>query len=85
MDFGKRLRLLRESAGLAQGDVAEKLEVSRPAVSSWESGKVRPRLNKLQQLADLFGVTVSDLMGEDAPAIVGSSSTLQKVAGGGPP
>ena len=66
MDFAQKLRQMREKAGLTQGDLAEKLDVSRPAVSSWESGKIRPRLNKLQQLADLFDTTVADLMGEDA-------------------
>lgn len=66
MDFAQKLRQVREKAGLTQGDLADKLDVSRPAVSSWESGKIRPRLNKLQQLADLFDTTVAELMGEDA-------------------
>lgn len=65
MDFAQKLRQMREKAGLTQGDLADKLDVSRPAVSSWESGKIRPRLNKLQQLADLFDTTVAELMGED--------------------
>lgn len=75
MDFAQKLRQMREKSGLTQGDLADKLDVSRPAVSSWESGKIRPRLNKLQQLADLFGTTVADLMGEDAAeaAISGAS------------
>lgn len=75
MDFAQKLRQMREKAGLTQGDLADKLDVSRPAVSSWESGKIRPRLNKLQQLADLFDTTVADLMGEDAAeaAISGTS------------
>lgn len=75
MDFAQKLRQMREIAGLTQGDLADKLDVSRPAVSSWESGKIRPRLNKLQQLAELFDTTVADLMGEDAAeaAISGTS------------
>lgn len=75
MDFAQKLRQMREKAGLTQGDLADKLDVSRPAVSSWESGKIRPRLNKLQQLADLFDTTVADIMGEDAAeaAISGAS------------
>ncbi len=83
MELGKVLRQLRSKAGLTQQEVADKLEVTRVAVGQWESDKAMPRKNKLQQLADLFNVTVSDLMGEEAPAIVGSSATLQKVAGGG--
>lgn len=75
MDFAQKLRQMREKSGLTQGDLADKLDVSRPAVSSWESGKIRPRLNKLQQLAELFDTTVADLMGEDATetAISGTS------------
>lgn len=75
MDFAQKLRQMREKAGLTQGDLADRLDVSRPAVSSWESGKIRPRLNKLQQLAELFDTTVADLMGEDAAeaAISGTS------------
>lgn len=75
MDFAQKLRQMREKAGLTQGDLADKLDVSRPAFSSWESGKIRPRLNKLQQLADLFDTTVAELMGEDATeaAISGTS------------
>ena len=75
MDFAQKLRQMRENAGLTQGDLADKLDVSRPAVSSWESGKIRPRLNKLQQLAELFDTTVADLMGEDTTeaAIKGTS------------
>lgn len=70
MDFAQKLRQMREIAGLTQGDLADKLDVSRPAVSSWESGKIRPRLNKLQQLAELFDTTVAELMGEDAAEAV---------------
>ena len=85
MPISDRLKTLRKNKGLTQEEVGLKLDpqVTKAAVASWESGKAKPRADKLQQLADLFGVTVSDLMGEDAPAIVGSSATLQKVAGGG--
>lgn len=75
MDFAKKVRYLRENAGFSQGDVADRLDVTRPTVSNWESGRARPRLNKLTELADLFGTTVADLMGEDASeaAISGAS------------
>lgn len=66
MDFGQRLRSLRAKANMTQAELAQKLDVSRPAVGSWESGKIRPRLDKLSQLAELFGITVSELMDEPA-------------------
>ena len=82
MDFAQKLRQMREKAGLTQGDLADKLDISRPAVSSWESGKIRPRLNKLQQLADLFDTTVADLMGEDASeAVISGTSRMVPLLG----
>lgn len=82
MDFAQKLRQMREKAGLTQGDLADKLDVSRPAVSSWESGKIRPRLNKLQQLAELFDTTVADLMGDDtAEAAISGASRMVPLLG----
>lgn len=66
MDFPQRVRSAREKLDLTQEDVAQKLGVTASAVSTWEAGRARPRLDKLTQLAELFGVTVSELMGEPA-------------------
>lgn len=65
MNFSQRVRSYRDKFSFTQDDVARKLGVTSSAVSTWESGRARPRLDKLQQLADLFGTTVADLMGED--------------------
>lgn len=66
MDFPQRVRSNREQLNLTQEDVARKLGVTASAVSTWEAGRARPRLDKLSQLAELFGITVSELMGEEA-------------------
>lgn len=66
MDFPQRVRSAREKLDLTQEDVAQKLGVTASAVSTWEAGRARPRLDKLKQLAELFGITVSELMGEPA-------------------
>ena len=42
MAFGERLQLLRRSSGLTQEQFAEHLQLSRQAVSKWESGKGYP-------------------------------------------
>lgn len=42
MAFGERLQLLRRRSGLTQEQFAEQLQVSRQAVSKWESGKGYP-------------------------------------------
>lgn len=75
MDFSQRVRSYRNKFSFTQDDVARKLGVTSSAVSTWEAGRARPRLDKLQQLAELFDTTVADLMGEDASeaAISGTS------------
>lgn len=67
MDFSKRVKILRDKAGITQEELASIMDVSRPAVGAWESGRSRPRLDKMQQLANYFGITVAELMGEEAP------------------
>lgn len=57
---------LRTGLGLSQGELAEKLEVSRQSVSKWETGQSVPDLDKIIKLADLFGVSVDDLVREEA-------------------
>lgn len=72
MDFSERVKKLREDAGLTQEELAAKLGVSRPAVGMWENKRSRPRLDKMNQLSDLFGVPVSELLGERQ--VVGTSA-----------
>ena len=62
MEFNKKLQELRKRKGLTQEELAEKLFVSRTAVSKWESGRGYPNLDSLKQLAKLFGVTIDELL-----------------------
>ena len=77
MSLSTTLRQLRLRANLTQEDVGAKLEpqVTKAAVAAWESGRIRPRLDKLEQLAAIFDTTVGELMGEEADtsAIKGTS------------
>lgn len=61
MTLAEKLIALRGERKLSQGDVAEKLDVSRQSVSKWETGQAVPELDKIIKLADLFGVTVDEL------------------------
>lgn len=82
MNFSQRFKSLRQKSGLTQAEVAARLELTNRAVGAWESGRSRPRLDKMQQLADLFGVTVSELMGEDAePVPFRASGTMMPLLG----
>lgn len=71
MDTSTKIRKLRDGLGLTQGELADKLGVTYSAVSQWENGRATPRSKVLKQLSDLFGVPVSELLGERQ--VVGSS------------
>ena len=63
MDLGRKIQELRRGQGLSQERLAEQMAVSRQAISKWESGGAIPEVDKLIQLAQLFGATVDDLLG----------------------
>ena len=65
MDIGARVKELRSGRGYTQEYVAEKLGVTRQAVSRWESGQSMPSTANLLALTELFGV---QLLGEAADA-----------------
>lgn len=68
MTLGERIAALRNSQKLSQGDLAEKLNVSRQSVSKWETNTSIPELDKLVLLSDLFGITLDELVkGETVP------------------
>ena len=65
MEFNERLQELRKSKGLTQEELAEKLFVSRTAISKWESGRGYPSLDSLKEIARFFSVTIDDLICSD--------------------
>lgn len=58
------LRSLISARGTTQTEVAELLEISQTSVSKWTRAQVFPDLKSIIGLADLFGVTVSELVGD---------------------
>lgn len=62
MTMGEHIAALRAAQRLSQGELAEKLNVSRQSVSKWENDTSIPELEKLLQLSDLFGVTLDELV-----------------------
>ena len=69
--LGQRIREHRRRAGLSQEALARRMDVSRQAVTKWESGQSAPSTENLFRLAELFGTTVDLLLpseGADAPA-----------------
>ena len=60
--FGVFVAALRKEKGMTQKELAERLFISDKAVSKWERGLSLPDISLLQPLADLFGVTVTELL-----------------------
>lgn len=65
MLFNDKLKELRKEYNLTQEELAEKLDVSRQAITKWESGEGTPDVENLKQLAILFNTTLDDLIMED--------------------
>ena len=61
MQLSERLTELRKEKNLSQAELADALNVSRQSVSLWENGSTVPALDKLQFLAEFYGVTLAEL------------------------
>ncbi len=59
---GKNIKKLREKNGLTQLELADKLNVTRQAISNWETEKTQPDIDTLQKLAQIFEVSVEELI-----------------------
>ena len=65
--IGQNITAYRKQVGLTQAELAEKINYSDKSVSKWESGGGAPDSYILMQLAQIFGVTVGDLIAEEPP------------------
>lgn len=65
MTFSEKLFKLRTQEGYSQEDLAEKLQVSRQAVSKWEIGSTLPETDKLVSIAKTFDVSIDYLLNDD--------------------
>ncbi len=68
MAFGEQLQEVRRRSGLTQEQFAEELQVSRQAVSRWESGRSYPEVDKILYICNRYGVPIGQLFAEEAPA-----------------
>lgn len=65
--LSEKIYQLRRKSGLSQEQLAEKIGVSRQAVSKWEGGLSIPDLDKLKALSECFQVTIDELTNDRAP------------------
>lgn len=62
MTLSDRLQALRKSHNLSQEQLAEKLDVSRQAISKWESGQANPDINNILKLSDIYKVSTDYIL-----------------------
>ena len=64
MTFGEKLKKLRTDKNLTQDELAEKIYVTRTAISKWETDKGYPSIDSLKQLSNLFEVSIDELISD---------------------
>ena len=67
MTLGQNIHRLRVGQNMSQGDLADKLGVSRQSISKWETDSAVPELEKLVRLSNIFGVTLDELVHGEVP------------------
>ncbi len=64
--LGERIRDLRKKFGYSQQQLANKMHLTQGAISQWENGITVPAADQLSALADVFEITVDELLGRSA-------------------
>ena len=72
MELNEKLISLRKQNKLTQAQVAETLDVSRQAISNWETGAVLPSTDNLKALSRLYQVPADSLLNDDTDLFAGS-------------
>lgn len=67
--LGEKLMTLRKKYGYSQQELADKLSVSRQTISNWECGQGAPGLDKAQELAEIYDISLDDLAGNNVEII----------------
>ncbi|MCI8601364.1 MAG: helix-turn-helix transcriptional regulator [Oscillospiraceae bacterium] len=79
--LSEKIYTLRRKSGLSQEQLAEKIGVSRQAISKWEGGLSTPELDKLKALSECFQVTIDELTENQAMSV--SNDTGEENEGSG--
>lgn len=64
--LSKNLKEIRKKENLSQEDLAELLGVSRQSISKWESGSSYPEMDKIISIANMYNLSIDDLLNGDA-------------------
>ena len=78
MTFGEKLKKLRTDNGLTQDELAEKIYVTRTAVSKWESDRGYPSIDSLKAISKFFSVSIDDLLSSDEVLTIAEEDNKQQ-------
>ena len=67
--IGKKIVSLRKLKNMTQMELADRMGISFQAVSNWERGNSMPDISKLPELAEIFGVSLDELLGEKSSLV----------------
>lgn len=84
MNFSEKLKQIRKNEGLSQEQLAEKIGVSRQAITKWETGKGLPDIENMVIIAEIFKTTLDELLrdsaaGQEPAAPVFTSETIYDI------
>lgn len=80
MKFNEKLIKLRKAAGLSQEELGNKLNVARQTVSKWELGETTPEMDKLEELSNIFEISIDELVKDDAiPNVITKEMNQEKI------
>ena len=78
MEFNVKLQELRKSKGLTQEELAQKLFVSRTAISKWESGRGYPSIDSLKEIAKFFSISIDELLSTNEVLTLAEEDSKEK-------
>ncbi|MBR4830509.1 MAG: helix-turn-helix domain-containing protein [Bacilli bacterium] len=77
--FSENLKKIRKEQNLSQEELADKLGVSRQAISKWESGQAYPEMDKIITICNMFNVNIDDLLHNDIKEVKGEEESKKKI------
>ena len=78
MEFREKLQQLRKQKNLTQEELAEKLYVSRTAISKWESGRGYPNIDSLKAISKFFSVGIDELLSGEEVLTIAEEDSKEK-------
>lgn len=79
MELSEKIQKLRKEHNLTQEQFAEKLFVSRTAVSKWETGRGMPSMESLQTIAKIFHITLDELLSTEEIVVIAENENKENI------